>query len=107
MAMQEKTQNEGSAPRPVWRAHRSIIDPAFCFDASNGNDKPQIVVDPTRVDLFNGKVTLIFTTDGYTVYKAAEPFPHDALRYFLIYQTRINYNAIYPEYISLPDVSST
>ena len=81
---------------PRWVSSGAITDPEFFLTIQVG-EEPRIVETPTRMDLFNGSVILIF--DGGCYYCHTNPsaaFPHDALRYFLTYQTRVNYNVIYP-----------
>jgi hypothetical protein len=88
--------------RPVWKAHHAITDPEFFLDTplllGGENNEPTIVREPTRLELFKGAVTLEFDKATYAVHVTTAPtiFPHDALRYFLTYQSRVEYNMIFP-----------
>ena len=84
-----------------WEARRSITDPEFVLDTVVGDNKHNIVTPATRLDLFNGRIVLVFDGPTYTPRIVPEPleeFPHFPLRYFITYNTRIDYNVVFPEW---------
>jgi hypothetical protein len=84
-----------------WEARRSITDLEFVLDTVVGDDKHNIVTPATRLDLFNGRIVLVFDGPTYTPRIVPEPleeFPHYPLRHFITYYTRIDYNIVFPEW---------
>ena len=82
--------------QPAWTARGSITDPEIYLDTPL-IEPARVVARPTRLDLFDGIASLFFDGPQYVpiTLTPQDVFPHDALRYFLIYQTRVNYNILH------------
>src|SRR5688572_28022950 len=85
-----------------WEARSSINDPEFVLGTPVGDREHMIVSPATRLNIFDGRIVLVFDGATYTPRVVPEPmeeFPHYPLRYFITYYTRIDYNIVFPEWL--------
>ena len=93
---------------PAIKASGAILDPEIVLDAIAFGDDPPVVVHDTRLDLFGGKVVLLFTGSKFIPLTIPEPqdrFPYYPLWYFIKYRSRVNYNIVTPERLALDPAS--
>jgi hypothetical protein len=87
----------------VIKASGAILDPEIVLEGIVGED-PHVVVHDTRLDLFGGKVVLLFSGSKFIPLTIPEPqdrFPYYPLWYFLNYRSRVNYNVVGQERLVL------
>ncbi len=76
------------------KASSGIADPDVVVVPALGED-PNFVAAPTRLDLFRGQITILFTgceLVAFTSGESIETLPLDPLLYFIVYRSRVNYN---------------
>jgi len=89
---------------PVIKASGTILDPEIALESTAFRDEPRVLERDTRLDLFDGQVVLLFAGSKFILLNYPEPkdrFPYYQLLYFIIYRSRLNYNIVIPERLSL------
>lgn len=89
---------------PAIRASGAILDPEIVLEDIAFGDDPRVVVHDTRLDLFGGRVVLLFSGSRFIPLTIPEPqdrFLYYPLWYFIKYRSRVNYNIVTPERLAL------